>query len=174
MNFLNDVHFINRTKGYAVGSPSDTIVKSNDGGRTWKSLPTKTAGRVFNSVHFVNSDTGWVVGSGGMILKTVTGGEIPTDVVENENLPVSVQLYQNYPNPFNPSTVISYQLKVKSDVVLKVSNLLGREVATLVNGTKLQGEHHVEWDATGLPSGIYFYRLKVGSFVEVRKMLLSK
>ncbi|MBI3193810.1 MAG: T9SS type A sorting domain-containing protein [Ignavibacteriae bacterium] len=174
MNSLNDVHFINRTEGYAVGSPSNAVVKSFDGGRTWKNLPTQTAGSVFNSVYFVNSDTGWVVGSGGIILKTVTGGEVPTDVIENESMPVQTYLSQNYPNPFNPSTVISYQLKVKSVVSLNVFNVLGRKIATLVNEEKARGEYKVEWDATGFPSGLYLYKFQTGSIVEVRKMVLSK
>ncbi|MBI5215421.1 MAG: T9SS type A sorting domain-containing protein [Ignavibacteriae bacterium] len=174
MSFLNDVHFINRTEGYAVGSPSDTVVKSINGGRTWKSLPTKTAGRVFNSVFFVNSDTGWVVGSGGMILKTVNGGETPTGIHDDENIPASVHLYQNYPNPFNPKTDFRFRISDFRFVSLKVFNILGKEVATLVHEKKTKGEHSIEWDATGFPSGIYFYKLQAGSFIEVKKMLLSK
>jgi photosystem II stability/assembly factor-like uncharacterized protein len=93
-------------------------------------------------------------------------------------------LSQNYPNPFNPSTVISYQLPVIGFVTLKVYDILGREVATLVNEEKPAGEYEVEFSAKGgsasggdaynLPSGIYFYQLKAGQYSETRKMILLK
>jgi photosystem II stability/assembly factor-like uncharacterized protein len=83
-------------------------------------------------------------------------------------------LSQNYPNPFNPSTVISYRLPVIGFVTLKVYDLLGREIATLVNEEKPAGEYEVEFDGSNLTSGIYFYQLKAGSFIETKKMILIK
>lgn len=83
-------------------------------------------------------------------------------------------LKQNYPNPFNPNTVISYQIPVSGTVTLKVFNILGVEVATLVNENKAAGEHRVEFNAEGLSSGIYFYTLNSGNFTETRKMILMK
>jgi hypothetical protein len=83
-------------------------------------------------------------------------------------------LSNNYPNPFNPSTVISYQLAVNSKVVLKVYDLLGREVATLVDEQEQPGEYSVTFDARGLASGMYYYRIQAGTFVETKKMLLLK
>jgi hypothetical protein len=83
-------------------------------------------------------------------------------------------LSQNYPNPFNPSTVISYQLSVIGFVTLKVYDILGREIATLVNEEKPAGEYEVEFNAANLPSGIYFYQIKAGNFVETEKMVLLK
>ncbi len=174
MNSLNDVHFINRTEGYAVGSPSDTVVKTMNGGLAWKSLPTKTSGKTFNSVFFVNSDTGWIVGSGGIILKTVTGGEVPTSITESENFPLTVRLSQNYPNPFNPLTVIRYQLSEQSQVTLRVFDLLGKEVATLVKDVQDAGYKSIEFDATNFASGVYYYRLVAGNFVETKKLLLLR
>jgi hypothetical protein len=92
----------------------------------------------------------------------------------NSNTPEDFSLTQNYPNPFNPSTVISYRLPVNSNVKLKVYDVLGNEVATLVNEEKPTGEYEVEFDATGLPSGIYFYQLEAGNFIQTQKMLLLK
>jgi hypothetical protein len=89
-------------------------------------------------------------------------------------VPEDFSLSQNYPNPFNPSTVISYRLPVTSFVTLKVCDILGREVATLVNEEKPAGEYEVEFDGSNLPSGIYFYQLKAGEFAETKKMILLK
>ena len=89
-------------------------------------------------------------------------------------LPESYSLSQNYPNPFNPSTVINFNLPRVSNVELKVYNLLGQEVATLVNQEMNAGNHDVKFNASSLSSGIYFYTLKAGDFISSKKMLLLK
>ncbi len=83
-------------------------------------------------------------------------------------------LLQNYPNPFNPTTAISYELSANSHVTLKVYDILGRDVATLVNGQRTAGEHSVTFDASRLPSGVYFYRLQAGSYTATKKLMLLK
>lgn len=104
---------------------------------------------------------------------------------EGENIPKEFILYQNYPNPFNPTTTIQFSLTLSLSqwervsegrvrVTLKVFDVLGREVATLVDGELNPGEHSVVYDAKGLPSGVYFYRLSAGSFTETKKMLITK
>jgi hypothetical protein len=93
---------------------------------------------------------------------------------ETVNLPRTYQLNQNYPNPFNPSTVIRYDLPALSTMSLKIYNLLGREVAVLVDGTKPAGTYKSVWNANNMPSGVYFYRLTANGFVQTRKMLLQK
>jgi len=96
-------------------------------------------------------------------------------------MPESYSLEQNYPNPFNPSTVIRYQLSVNSNVTLKVYDAVGREVATLVNDFQEAGEQTSVWNAEGLASGVYFYKLEATSliqpdesFVQTKKMLLLR
>jgi hypothetical protein len=89
-------------------------------------------------------------------------------------LPNEVELSQNYPNPFNPSTTISFELAKKSIVVLNILNLLGQEVATLINEEKEAGPHSVQWNAASLPSGIYFYTLHAGEFAQTKKLVLIK
>jgi hypothetical protein len=83
-------------------------------------------------------------------------------------------LQQNYPNPFNPSTTIIYSVPEKEFVSLKVYDVLGNEIATLVNEEKPLGGYEVKFDGVGLPSGIYFYQLQAGSFAETKKMLMIK
>jgi hypothetical protein len=100
---------------------------------------------------------------------------ILVDVTEQPSaLPITWSLGQNYPNPFNPATVVSYQLPAVSEVRLAVYDLLGREVATLVNEKKPAGSYTVRFDASGLASGVYLYRMMAGSFVQTRKMILLR
>jgi hypothetical protein len=95
--------------------------------------------------------------------------------VDNEKTEKHTYLIsQNYPNPFNPTTKIKYIITQLSFVTVKVFDLLGKEVETLVNEEKLEGSYEVEFDAEGLSSGVYIYQLKAGSFVENKKMLLMK
>ena len=89
-------------------------------------------------------------------------------------LPGEFRLEQNYPNPFNPITTIEYTLPRTSVATLKVSDLLGREVAVLVHGRQPAGKHLVRWDASGCASGIYFYTLRGEDFVSTKKLLLIR
>ncbi|MFC2093996.1 T9SS type A sorting domain-containing protein [Bacteroidota bacterium] len=96
-------------------------------------------------------------------------------VVEVEiTAPYEYSLSQNYPNPFNPSTLISYELPISGIVTLKVSDILGNEVETLVNEEKPAGTYEITWLAENLPSGIYFYRLQAADYVQTKKMVLMK
>jgi hypothetical protein len=106
----------------------------------------------------------------------------PTDVNDDANnriLPDQFKLSQNYPNPFNPSTTIKFNLSRASDVKLEIFNIMGQKVAALVDDRKVAGEHSIRWDGkddTGykVASGIYFYRINAGDYVETKKMLLLK
>ena len=95
-------------------------------------------------------------------------------ILEVEIAPSVFSLSQNYPNPFNPSTKISWQSPISSWQTLIVFDILGNEVATLVNEYKAAGKYDIEFDASGLNSGVYFYQLKIGSFIQTRKMILMK
>jgi hypothetical protein len=90
------------------------------------------------------------------------------------SVPDKFELYQNYPNPFNPTTTIKYQLPTASRVKLKVYNLLGEDITTLVDKMQDVGLKSVEFNANKLPSGIYIYRLTAGSFTDVKKMMILK
>ena len=97
-----------------------------------------------------------------------------SDISTAEIAPASFELAQNYPNPFNPSTVISYSLPENEFVTLKVYDVLGNEVASLVNEQKTAGKYSVNFDASDLGSGVYFYTLKAGANMQSRKMILVK
>lgn len=100
----------------------------------------------------------------------------PTGVKDGSasNIPVHFSLNQNYPNPFNPSTTITFGIPLKGDVSLKVFDLLGREVATLVSGKLEAGTHTVQWNGSSAASGVYFYRLKSGNFDQTKKLVILK
>ena len=98
----------------------------------------------------------------------------PVGVEDIVNVPVTFTLRQNYPNPFNPSTTISYSIPERSNVSIKVYDMLGEEVATIENGIRNAGTYNLNFNAAELPSGIYFYTLKVNEFQQTRKMMLLK
>jgi ligand-binding sensor domain-containing protein len=144
-----------------------------DDGNTWSKL---NDGLPYLDIHaFLSSLDGYMYAGtiGGGLYRSIDPISSIKSGENNFNLE-SFTLSQNYPNPFNPSTVISYQLPVIGFVTLKVYNILGREIATLVNEEKPAGEYKVEFNGNNLPSGIYFYQLKAGSFAEIRKMVLLK
>jgi hypothetical protein len=96
-------------------------------------------------------------------------------VNDNKNqVPSHFELSQNYPNPFNPVTTISYALPQSAYVTLGVYNTLGERVALLVDGEQQAGYHNVELNGSGLASGVYFYRIQAGSFMDVKKLVLMK
>jgi hypothetical protein len=116
------------------------------------------------------------LGNDGTIDDTIFVKNQATNIEDEGSLisPDSYNLAQNYPNPFNPATIIQYSIPKRSNVSLKVYDILGNEVANLVNEEKNRGIYQVTFNATGLASGIYFYMLQAGSFVETKKMILMK
>lgn len=102
------------------------------------------------------------------------GTKIPTTITSPNTLPTSFSVSQNYPNPFNATTVINYRLPSSAVVVLKVFDVLGREIETLVNNRQSAGDYSIKFDGTNLPSGVYFYKLEAESYLAVKKLLLLK
>ncbi len=99
-------------------------------------------------------------------------GENITNGITSEILPDEFELFQNYPNPFNPSTKIKFTIPQNANVVLKVFNSIGQEVAELVNSEMENGVYEIDFNASGLASGVYIYRIVAGSFVATKKMIL--
>jgi len=173
----NSIYFTNLQTGwicmneYTTGSIYQTI----SGGNNWMS---QYSGVGIRSLNFISSVTGWAVGSFGTILKTTTGGVTFVQPISNE-IPNAMSLYQNYPNPFNPSSKIKFQIAKTSDAKLTIFDLLGREVAVLVNEHLNPGTYEVEWDGSNSASGVYYYQLTVSSeqltvYKEAKKMILIK
>ncbi len=156
------------TSSYADGG----LFLTEDYGKSWRKVYDGSVRSIYEDNQtarniFINSKFGLL-----KFLDTLT----VTSVKDEKDIAIltDYKLSQNYPNPFNPGTIISWQAPVGSLQSLKVYDVLGREVATLVNEYKEAGKHSVEFNATGLPSGVYFYRLNAGSFSETKKMILLR
>lgn len=110
----------------------------------------------------------------GAIINGIQYGTILSVNGNDRIQPATYSLHQNYPNPFNPRTTIAFQILSTSKVILKVFDLLGREVVTLLNQELDPGTHKIEFDAKGLASGVYYYRLQAGNFMDTKKLILLR
>jgi photosystem II stability/assembly factor-like uncharacterized protein len=175
--YFKGVCFTDADNGTVVGSnqmrgsmPAGYIFRTTNGGATWIDQSSGITQHL-NAVCFTDANTGTVVGYSGTILRTTNGGTL----VENQpGVPQQYLLSQNYPNPFNPITTITYELLKSSEVTLTVYDVLGREVSVLVNEKRNAGVHEVKFDGSNLASGIYFYRLKAGTYINTKKLVLLK
>jgi hypothetical protein len=142
--------------GYSVSSSSGTKAQSVVG--------QSFVGRM--------SENGRIIESG-FLADTLFRGTV-VGVIDEPVIPVEFRLEQNYPNPFNPGTTIQFQLPMKSHVTLRVYDILGQEVATLINEKREAGICKVQFDGSGLTSGVYICRLVAGDYVSTKKLLLVK
>jgi hypothetical protein len=166
----------------AGGVSANYVARFNTQTNTWSSLGTGSSNGVNYWVYVlaVVGDEVFVGGgftlAGGIASTFIARWNSGTSRVEqlSPTAPKTFLLEQNYPNPFNPSTTIRYQLPVASEVKLEVYDVLGKKIATLVNERQSAGAYQVVWNASGLSSGTYFYRLQAGTFVETKKMIMVK
>lgn len=159
------------TKWFAVASFQDTVAR----GDTVSLLITFTPNTEKDTVYL---DTLYIVSNSIYPLtKVPLTGRLTVQMLVSQNIsdiPKNYGISQNYPNPFNPTTVINYQLPVSSVVTLKVYDILGREIATLVNAKITAGYHSASFNGEHLSSGIYFYRLQADSYIQTKKLILLK
>jgi N-acetylneuraminic acid mutarotase len=166
----------------AGGVSANYVARFNTQTNTWSSLGTGSSNGVNDDVNALAVSGNEVVVGGNF---TLAGGIASTFIARwnsgssrveqlSPTAPKTFRLEQNYPNPFNPSTTIRYQLPVASEVKLEVYDVLGKKIATLVNERQSAGSYQVVWNASGLSSGTYFYRLQAGTFVETKKMIMVK
>ena len=154
------------------------IQHTTDGGASWTTQGTPLAdpqgGNAIFSIYFADAQTGWLTADYGKICR-YTG---VTGVEENNNIPNEFSLSQNYPNPFNPSTKISWQSPLSGHQTLKIFDMLGNEVATLVDEYRNAGRYEIEFNSNlngrQLASGVYIYRLQAGDYISSKKMILLK
>jgi photosystem II stability/assembly factor-like uncharacterized protein len=150
------------------------IYRSTDAGLTWASVHTATGTQ--NDISLSTGSNGcfvaWTCATGGNIAK-MNGS--PVGISGNNNqIPTVYRLEQNYPNPFNPATIIKFGLPVGDNVKLTIFDLLGREVAVLVNEFRTAGTYEASFDASSISSGVYFYKLETPNFTESKRMMLIK
>ncbi|MDP3829934.1 MAG: T9SS type A sorting domain-containing protein, partial [Ignavibacteriaceae bacterium] len=146
------------------------IIRSVDNGNNWESIFTENISRSYAHDLRVNGNILFIATNSYGLYELMT----PTNVEEENNLVTDFHLSQNYPNPFNPVTNIKFSIP-KSDIVeIKVYDILGKEIQTLLNEYKTTGSYEVEFDASNLPSGIYFYRMVSGNYPEAKKMVLLR
>ncbi|MCX6149368.1 MAG: T9SS type A sorting domain-containing protein [Ignavibacteriales bacterium] len=169
-DYLTSVSFTDANNGTVVGL-GGIILRTTDGGVIWN-LQSKNPG-LFD-VSFTDSNKGTAVGMNGTILRTTNGGVTFIGDENGKAKPQEYILAQNYPNPFNPTTRIKFSIPQIGLVTIKVYNLLGNLVTTLVNQDKPAGNYEVEFNGAGLSSGVYFYTLQSGSFREIKKFILIK
>lgn len=165
---FNDIQFLNYQTGYV--SSVDRMFTTTNSGSTWNEVyvPTNSIRDFF----WFDNKKAVLVGEKGKIL---VYGDINPFIQQISSLaPENYHLSQNYPNPFNPSTKIKFDIPKGSLVKLKIYDMLGREVATLVNEKLNPGSYEYEWNGMNLPSGVYFYKLESENFIETKRMVLVK
>ncbi len=158
-----------------VGSFGNGVWRSTNYGNSWSQINEGLASGAYYVLSLGYDGQYLFAGTNGSSIWRRPLSQVVTGLDEATNLqPKYFALEQNYPNPFNPSTKISWQSPVGGHQTLKVYDVLGNEVATLVNEEKPAGVYEVEFDASRLSSGIYFYTLRAGNFIETKKMILMK
>jgi photosystem II stability/assembly factor-like uncharacterized protein len=186
-NALYAIRFININNGWAGGGGVDQgrLFKTTNSGYTWVRQLNLTIPGYIGDIYFQNDSTGWATGSNGMVLYTANGGVTSVKQIYTETTK-SFELHQNYPNPFNPTTTIRFQIangfpigtfgndKGGVNVVLKVFDVMGREVQTLVNESLKPGTYEVKFDGSKISSGVYFYKLYYSNSVQTKKLSLIK
>ena len=164
---LWDIYFVNEQTGFTLDW--GRIFKTSNGGVNWNIIKTCN----YNSPtisYFVNPLTGWIIGDKGTIIKTTTGGESPVLPPLPLIIPIKFVLYQNYPNPFNPVTLIKFDLPEAANVKLTIYDNIGRRVAVIVDAQLQPDYYEYTWDGRNFASGVYFYQLKTGGFVQTKKL----
>lgn len=171
-SILYSVSFADENHGNAVGE-GGIILKTINGGETWAFQQSKTSDILYG-ISLSDTSSGIIVGDVNTVLWTTNGGGTTSVDKNNGNSPESFSLKQNYPNPFNPTTKITYSLPEGRFVKLSVYDMLGKEISTLVNMEENAGTHTVQFNGSGLPSGVYIYTIKAGEFRDSKKLLLLK
>jgi photosystem II stability/assembly factor-like uncharacterized protein len=166
MPYYHDANTITVVGNYGV------ILRSYDGGNSW-TIQGNQSNEYLHDVDFSNSSVGIAVGKNGAIVKTTSGGLVNVSL-QSTLKPESFSLKQNYPNPFNPATKISFDIKNSTFASLKIFDMSGKEIKALVDENLAAGSYEINFNASELNSGVYFYTLKTNEYTETKKMMLVK
>ena len=150
------------------------VYHSSDMGMNWESISDDLGGSTLPVYSLSVQDDYIFAGTRGGVWRRAISGVVSVEDPGDDPAPQSYTLYQNNPNPFNPSTSITYSLSMAGLVSVRIFDILGREVATLIHERKEVGKHTVEWNARSIPSGIYLYRITTERFSDTKKMVLVK
>ena len=149
------------------------VFRSENGGATWTLSSDGLTNLNINTMVIDQNGYLYVAATNGGLFRTNESTVLSVHEISGRT-PERFLLAQNYPNPFNPATKIEFQVRNRGFVTLKIYNLLGNEVATLVSEELQPGTYSTSWDASNMPSGVYFSRLQSGTFVQSRKIVLMK
>ena len=175
--YFHSIFFVDSLNGWLLGK---NIYKTDNAGANWAltDYPQKydmySVSGYFKSMSFLDENNGWFCGAGNEIIKvssSATGVEIDNNI---QSMPKTLQLFQNYPNPFNPSTTIQQYLSKDAHVILSIYNAKGQLVEKLIDRYQVQGKYYIAWNADGMPSGVYFYRLNTDNYSKTKKLLLLR
>jgi len=173
----NEIHLIVINKNYdssVTGNFSVSSSKKIVSGRVWGLSQSSAKIKEIDSVGVISNNSFSYQIPAASICHIVMQMSATTNVVEKNIVPEKFALLQNYPNPFNPSTTISFTLPIRSHVTLSVFNTLGQKVRELVNAEEETGVHNVTFDASRAASGVYFYRIQAGNFMQTKKLMVVK
>jgi photosystem II stability/assembly factor-like uncharacterized protein len=169
---ITSLSFVDDSLGFACGY-SFSIYKTYDGGYTWEKFDMLDTHNALFSIQMFDDLNGVCIGMN-VILRTENGGGLATSTKTDQIFSNKYSLSQNYPNPFNPRTNIHYSIEQSDNVKVIVYDLLGNEVEILVDKYQVKGTYSVDFDASYLPSGVYFYNLKCGDYTKTKKLILLK
>lgn len=167
------------SRGDLFAATNAGLFKSDNRGLSWKNIGTINttlgfANSPFLALFPISDDTLFVSGLDGTTYRCIVDRPSSSGIKNKESMPEYYVLNQNYPNPFNPTTKIEFELPLASFTTLKIFDVLGREVSTLLAKVLEPGNYVHTWNATNYPSGVYFYSLQSGNFIETKKLLLQK
>ncbi|MFA5011941.1 MAG: YCF48-related protein [Ignavibacteria bacterium] len=169
------VFFINANTGWigtkADGTQNPYVLYTNNGGTSWSWQQIPLTYSIF-SINFFDANNGGLTSDYGGICHTTNGGVHVNNL--STEIPSSYSLSQNYPNPFNPSTSIEFDVVQTADVKISVFDIYGKEIDILVNERLQTGRYKTEWNGTKQSSGVYFYRMQSGNFIQSKQMILLK
>ncbi|MDQ3020419.1 MAG: T9SS type A sorting domain-containing protein [Bacteroidota bacterium] len=168
----HDLKFYNSNIGF-VSAYDGRVYRTTNGGLSWINESYISNTLNFHSYCFIDPETVYMLGSN-LLFKTKNGGVITNQFENTYSVPTSFYLLQNYPNPFNPVTTISYSIPKEGFVKIKIYDIAGKEINTLINEFKQSGSYNIKFEGSNLSSGVYYYKMESSDFAQIKKMVLIK